>query len=237
MIECQDPVIKTINGTSPFHALLQKFPEITRPGGAPDKIKHNTKHHIITTPGPPVAQKPRRLAPDKLKAAKKEFDAMLRLGLARPSESPWSSPLHLVPKKNEDWRPCGDYRQLNSRTKPDQYPVRHIQDFSQTLHGKAIFSKIDLVRAFNQIPVAEEDIPKNCNNDTFWSLRISLYDVWVTQRSTNIPAFHRRGDERIRFLLLVHRRHFSCFIFSGRTHGTSRNPLPKAERIRGCHQH
>ncbi|MDD9340747.1 MAG: hypothetical protein PV362_14105, partial [Providencia heimbachae] len=63
------------------------------------EAKHDTQHHIVTTPGPPVAHKPRRLAPEKLKAAKKEFDAMIKLGTARPSKSCWSSPLHMVPKK------------------------------------------------------------------------------------------------------------------------------------------
>ncbi|BHF63963.1 hypothetical protein SprV_0200695900 [Sparganum proliferum] len=53
-----------------------------------------------------------------------------------------------------DWRPCGDYRALNSATIPDRYPVPHLQDCTGALFGKAIFSKIDLVRAFHQIPVA-----------------------------------------------------------------------------------
>jgi hypothetical protein len=160
------PSVKTVTGGTPIDSILAEFPDLTRPVGVQREIHHNTVHHIRTITDPPVTCRPRRLAPDRLPIAKAEFDPMLQDGTTRRSESTWSSALHIVPKDNR-WRPCGDYRALNSRTISDRYPVGHIHDCSHQLLGCSIFSKIDLVRAYNQIHVHPDDIQRTANTNSF----------------------------------------------------------------------
>ncbi|XP_063363500.1 uncharacterized protein LOC134652260 [Cydia amplana] len=129
-MKCDISSIKTISGDSEYHALLSKYSQLTKPSGITRQVKHNTVHFIRTSPGPPVFARPRRLAPDRLKVAKEQFEEMVRDGTARRSDSPWASALHLAPKQ-DGWRPCGDYRALNARTIPDRSHSEHLEHLEQ----------------------------------------------------------------------------------------------------------
>ncbi|GFS07269.1 retrovirus-related Pol polyprotein [Elysia marginata] len=70
-----------------FRKVLQEFPALLQPTFTSATVKHGVQHHICTT-GPPVHSRARRLAPDRLTAAKKEFIEMEQSGIIRKQTAP-----------------------------------------------------------------------------------------------------------------------------------------------------
>ncbi|KAL7288347.1 hypothetical protein TKK_0017681 [Trichogramma kaykai] len=152
--------ISVLDPLHPLAHLLNKCPQAFRPS-TPNGTRVTAICHTLQTTGEPIAQKARRLTPEKLKAVRLQFKVWCDEGTCRPSNSPWASPIHIVPKKTPgEFRVCGDYRKFNAVTAPNKYPVPNLKDFTNILSGKSVFSTLDLHQAFNQIPMAPEDVPK-----------------------------------------------------------------------------
>ncbi|GFO39891.1 polyprotein [Plakobranchus ocellatus] len=180
-----------------YDSLLQQFPELLTPHFHQCNNKHGVEHHIITQ-GSPTHSRARRLDQAKLSAAKAEFLQMEDMGIIRRSKSAWSSPLHMVPKADGNWRPCGDYRRLNASTDDDRYPLPHIQEFNNHLASCKVFSKIDLIRGYHQIPMAPSSIPKTAVVTPFG---LSQNAFWLEKCGPVISAPYGRHTPRHTFCL------------------------------------
>lgn len=78
---------------------------------------------------------------------------MLELAIIHSSSSCWSSPLHLVLKKDPGyWRPYGGYRDLNAHNLPESHALPHIHLFTVNLPGTVIFIKIYLAKHTIKFP-------------------------------------------------------------------------------------
>ena len=154
-----NPVNFISQAEDPCYKLLDSFPEILKPSFTLKEPSHGVRHYIPTS-GRPVQSRARRLDSEKLRVAKEELGKLEALGICYKGRSEWASPLLVTTKPCGGWRVCGDYRRLNAMTTDDQYPVRQLADFTSELNGKSVFSKIDLLKGYHQIPVADEDVGK-----------------------------------------------------------------------------
>ena len=116
------------SGQNTFEAgiisMVQKRPKLTEQTFNLSKPKHGVDHELHTTCAP-IRCKLRRANPEKNAIAKAKFDLMTELGITVRSNSPWSSSLFIAPKPTPgEWRPCGDFCQLNMNTRPDCYQTR-----------------------------------------------------------------------------------------------------------------
>ena len=89
-----------------------------------------------------------------------DVKAMLDLGIIRPSDSPYASPIVVVRKRDNTNRICIDFRKLNKLTISDSEPMPQLNDMFQNLAQDKYYTKIDLSKGYWQIPMANEDIPK-----------------------------------------------------------------------------
>ena len=170
----QLPVLKDIEGSSGEEGEMVNPPEVPRwvkglvmkneslfaplEGIPPDgRIKHAIE---LVEGAKPVMKRPYRLSEVQKQHANEQIRKALAEGWIQPSQSAWGTAILMVPKKDGSWRMCVDYRELNSLTIQDAYPMPRIDDLLHKLGGAQYFSKLDLQAGYHQIWMEPQDRSK-----------------------------------------------------------------------------
>ena len=124
--------------------------------GMTDTVEHN----IPLTDPTPFRLPYRRIAPAQFQSVRSHVEELKEAGIIQPSQSPFASPIVIVEKKDGTIRLCVDYRQLNSRTVRDAFPLPRIDEALDALGKAKYFSCLDLTSGYHQVKMAPKDQQK-----------------------------------------------------------------------------
>nr|GEW98395.1 putative reverse transcriptase domain-containing protein [Tanacetum cinerariifolium] len=114
--------------------VVKEFPNVfpeDLPGLPPIR---QVEFQIDLTPGAaPIARAPYRLAPLEMQELSNPLQELIDRGFIRPITSPWGAPVLFVKKKDESFRMCIDYQELNKLTIRNRYPLPRIDDLFDQL--------------------------------------------------------------------------------------------------------
>lgn len=161
-------------------------------------------HDIPLLDDTPVRQRYRRIPPAEYELVKEHINQLLEGQIIRESSSPYGSPIVLVKKKDGSLRMCVDYRQLNSKTRKDAFPLPRIEESLDALTGARWFSTLDLASGYNQVPVTEADRPKTAFCTPFGLFEWNRMPFGLCNAPSTFQRLMQRlfGDQQCQSLLL-----------------------------------
>lgn len=148
-----------------IYQLCNEYKDIFYCDQLPLTFTNQVKHCIRTKNEDPIYVKPYRQGPSQQKEINEQVEKLLQNNVIQESHSPWSAPVHLVPKKMDasgevKYRMVVDYRRLNDITIDDKYPLPNITDLFDKLGKSTYFSTLDLASGYHQIEIQETDRQK-----------------------------------------------------------------------------
>jgi hypothetical protein len=75
----------------------------------------------------------------------------------KDSKSRWAAPVFFIKKKDGSYQLVQDYREVNKWTERDVYPLPRIEQILEQLHGKMLFTALDIRDGYNNIQVRPKD--------------------------------------------------------------------------------
>ena len=151
------------------------------------------EHSINVAGASPIKQQLRKQSLARRIQEAECIEKMLAEGVIEPCDSPWSSPMVLVEKKDGTTRACIDFRKLNECTVKDAYALPDIQMCLDGLQGAKFFCSLDLASGYYQLGVREEDRDKTAFVSQRGLFRFTVMPFGLT----NAPATFQRLMEMV----------------------------------------
>ncbi len=171
---------------------LREMPEVFSQHDLDFGHTQKVKHRIQMNDETPFKHRARPIHPQDIEAVRKHLRDLLSSGVIQESQSPFSSPIVVVRKKNGDVRLCIDYRKLNLQTVKDAYALPNLEETFSALTGSRWFSVLDLKSGYYQIEVEESDKPK-----TAFVCPLGFWEFnRMPQGVTNAPSTFQRLMEK-----------------------------------------
>ena len=195
---------------SKIKGLCYQFKDIMYHENSNLTFTSQTKHTIRTTNDRPIYTKSFRHPPAMQEEIQRQIQKLIDNKMIRPSISPYSAPVWIVPKKadasgQKKFRMVLDYRHLNEHTVEDKYPLPRVEEILDNLGKCMYFTTLDLAQGFHQIEMDPQSIEKTAftvNNGHFEYMRMPF-------GLKNAPAtFQRMMDEILREYLYKF-----CFVY------------------------
>jgi hypothetical protein len=149
--------------------MLTEFQGIfTEPTYANSQKGRQTDFEIKTDPNGKISfGSPYRISPREEEELRRQINKAIRCGCIQPFGSNFGSPVLFVPKPEGTLCMCIDYRAVNAITVKDRYPLPHIEDLLNSMHGSCWFTKLDLAAGYHKIRIATADRQKTAFTTKF----------------------------------------------------------------------
>jgi hypothetical protein len=204
MVRLSTPQLEGTESDALEAEMRRLYPETFEPPtGVPKRRPHDLQIRLREG-AKPFHTTPYRVTPLEDEEMQRQLRVLADGGWITDSHSPFAAPMIFVKKADGSLRLCVDFRPLNADTLKDRYPLPHMEDLLNEVHGSSHFTKLDLKSGYHQMRLRKEDREK-----TAFTTKYGLFEWTVVPFGlANAPSAFMRTMNK---LLAKHRAY--CVVY------------------------
>jgi hypothetical protein len=160
MVRLSTPQLEGTESDALEAKMSSLYPETFElPTGVPKRRPHDFQIRLRDG-ARPFHTTPYRVTPLEDEEMQQQLYVLADGGWILDSHSLFAAPMIFVKKADESLHLCVDIRPLNADTLKDSYPLPHMEDLLNEVHGSLHFTKLDVKSGYHQMRLRLEDREK-----------------------------------------------------------------------------